>query len=506
MSDSPRRPDVPRLLPPTHVIAALCLGGILFGITVAKGVQDPDYFWHVTAGRIIATTGEIPSADPFSFTWAGQPWTPHEWLTELLIYRLVDGLGDVGALAIFALLPGITILAISLVLVRLGVRAIAQVPVLVIASLTLSPYTTLRPQAISWLLLAILIGLLTSVTPHNRQRILLVGPMLLIWANLHGLYIIGIGVISAYALFTLLGRTPLREHRTWAAGAVALAVAGAMVTPAGPLGVLYPLRYSQEWGLANIQEWQSPNFHEPGHWPLLALVVWLMLSGGRGTPGWLQTVAYVGTIMALVALRNTPVAAVLAASTLALGLESRIRGRWGERRAGSAATALPRRVMELGIAAVIVIASLFMFLPRSLGIGAIESQRESGYPVEAADLLLAELPRARVVAEYGWGGYVIYRLHDAGGRVFIDGRNDMYAEEILDDYTTVSVGDPGWEEIVDRYGADAMLFPPYRAITKGVAQSAGWCEAYRDDEQVLLLRDCSQLGASGDGIGARVPV
>jgi hypothetical protein len=491
MSDMPHRSGALRWLPPTHVIAALCLGGILFGITIAKGVQDPDYFWHVTAGRIIATTGEIPSVDPFSFTWQGQPWTPHEWLTELLIYRLVDAFGDVGALAIFGLLPGITVLAISLVLGRLGIRTITQIPVLILASLTLSPYTTLRPQAISWLLLAILIGLLTSVRPDNRHRLLLIGPMLLVWANLHGLYIIGIGVICAYALFTLLNRTPLRGHPKWAIGAVALAIGGAMVTPAGPLGVLYPLRYSQEWGLANIQEWQSPNFHDPGHWPLLVLVLWLMLSGGRGTPGWLQAIAYVGTAMALVALRNTPVAAVLAAPTLAFGLELRIRERWGAPRPGSAATALPRRVMELGIAIIIIIASFVMFLPQSLGVGAIESQREGGYPVEAADQLLADLPRARVVAEYGWGGYVIYRLYDAGGRVFIDGRNDMYEESILDDYTTVSVGDPGWEDIVDRHGADAMLFPPYRAITKGIAQAAGWCEAYRDDEQVLLLRDCS---------------
>ena len=126
----------------------------------------------------------------------------------------------------------------------------------------------------------------------------------MLWANLHGLYFVGIGVVGAYALFTLLGRRPSRPYRWWAVAAVALAFAGAMVTPAGPLGVLYPLRYSQEWGLAHIQEWQSPDFHEAAHWPLLVLVIGLMLNGGRATPGWLQTVAYVGVVMALVALRN----------------------------------------------------------------------------------------------------------------------------------------------------------------------------------------------------------
>ena len=44
-----------------------------------------------------------------------------------------------------------------------------------------------------------------------------------------------------------------------------------MVTPAGPIGILYPFRYVElsDWGLANIQEWQSPSFHEPAHWAFL---------------------------------------------------------------------------------------------------------------------------------------------------------------------------------------------------------------------------------------------
>lgn len=478
-----------RWLPPTHVIAALAVAGVLFAITVTKGLQDPDYFWHVTAGELIASTGQVPSADPFSFTWNGQPWTPHEWLTELIIYGLVSGLGDEGALAAFALLPGSIVLILAGVLARLGIRTVAQIPVLILVALTLSPYATLRPQALSWLLLAVLLGLLTSLRADNRRRLLLIGPMIVMWANLHGLYVVGIGVVCAYALFTLLGRTPLRDHRPWAVMAVALAFIGAMVTPAGPVGVLYPLRYSQEWGLANIQEWQSPNFHDAAHWPLLGLVLWLILNGGRAAPGWLQTIAYVGTLMALVALRNTPVATVLAAPTLALGLESRLLGRWGSARPGRQRTAVPRRVMELGMGLIVVAASFAILLPRSIGQGAI-NQGENDYPVAAVNLLAAEDPDARVVAEYGWGGYVIHRLYELGGRVFIDGRNDMYAEQILDDYTSISVGDSGWEELVDQYGADSMLFPPYRAITKGIAQAAGWCEAFRNEDQVLLRRDC----------------
>ena len=85
-----------RRLPSPTAIFVLVLGVILIAITVLKGTRDPDYFWHLTTGRYIATHG-IPSVDPFSFTWAGKPWTLHEWLGELGLYAVVSAVGSVGA-------------------------------------------------------------------------------------------------------------------------------------------------------------------------------------------------------------------------------------------------------------------------------------------------------------------------------------------------------------------------------------------------------------------------
>ena len=99
------RTDGARFLPSPMAIFAMTLGGILVGIAVTKGFRDPDFFWHLTTGQLIAETMRVPSVDPFSFTWAGMPWTPHEWLSELLIYWLVDGVGRIGALVLFGLLP-----------------------------------------------------------------------------------------------------------------------------------------------------------------------------------------------------------------------------------------------------------------------------------------------------------------------------------------------------------------------------------------------------------------
>jgi hypothetical protein len=70
----------------------------------------------------------------------------------------------------------------------------------------------------------------------------------------------------------------------------------------------------------------------------------------------------------------------------------------------------------------------------------------------------------------------------------------MYSDRILDDYVSIRNAQAGWLDLVDRYGVQAMLLPPDAAVTQGAATANGWCEAYRDNVAVLLLKTCAALG------------
>jgi hypothetical protein len=269
------------------------------------------------------------------------------------------------------------------------------------------------------------------------------------------------------------------------------ALLASMATPAGPIGLLYPLRYvdAGDWGLANILEWQSPNFHQPAHLPFLLLIAAVMLVGLRGVPGWMRALAIGSVAKGLLALRNIPLAAVFATPALAIGTQSLLKQRERSVETLSRRRATQRRMMEIVAAAVVVIATSVMFAPLGIGEGAQAAVARS-FPVAAVSRLAQIQPSAHVLAEYGWGGYVIHELYARGGRVFVDGRNDMYSQQILDDYLHIRNADDGWQGLVDRYGVDAMLLPPNAAVTRGAATTAGWCESYRDGMSVLLLRDC----------------
>ncbi len=143
--------------------------------------------------------------------------------------------------------------------------------------------------------------------------------------------------------------------------------------------------------------------------------------------------------------------------------------------------------MEAGLAVLVVVAAA-VILPRVEGLSGdrVIPQR---FPVAATDALAHLDPAANTLAEYEWGGYLIYRLHDAGGHVFVDGRNDMYDQQILDDYLRIRNATPGWEELADSYDVEAILLPPWAAVVSAAAE-AGWCEVHRDPVAVLLLRSC----------------
>lgn len=467
-----------RRLPSSLALFLIALTAIGVVLAFLKGLQDPDYFWHLATGELIATHG-LPTVDPFSFTYGG-PWTLHEWLGQLTIHWLVASVGPSWTLALFALLPPATLAVLAVALARRQVPQLAILVATTLCAAVLIPYVTIRPQVISWFLLAVLIALLMEIRPTRTWPLLAVPPLFVLWANTHGVYVIGLGVMCLFTVLTLLGWTGLRQRR-WAVAAAGIgAVLASAITPAGLDGLLYPLRYvdAGDWGLANIPEWQSPNFHDLVQVPLLGLIIGLAVVGGPGVPGWLRTIAYLSVVGALLANRNAPIAAVASLPALAFGLARSLPQ-------PGAATEPARRVIE-AIAVVAIVIGAAVALPSTAGAGGVTLTR---YPSAAVEIIRDD-PDVRIVAEYGWAGYLIGELADDGMHVFVDGRNDMYPDHILDAYSSIRSAGDGWSTIVDEYDVDLLLFPPDAPIVRGLAQLEGWCDLYRDDRQVLLARDC----------------
>jgi hypothetical protein len=415
------------------------------------------------------------------------------------MYLMISGPGVLFSLIASGLVPGALLAILLFAVLRRGVPLRPAAVACIVSAWVFVPYVTMRPQALSWLLMAVLVTFLWGLDAARPRRALWLVPLFILWANLHGLWVVGLGVVALYALFTIAGRTPMSgsDGRTWIGVAFIGCLLGVMLTPAGPSGVLYPLRYidAGDWGLENIHEWQSPDFHAAASLGLLTLILTLLAVGiwtGRA-PGWMSVLTILGVAMSLVSLRNAPLLAVWALPVVAMGLAAR----WPARltaRPTPAAQQPARRAMEAIAVTAIIVVSAVLVLPQTPA-AHLEETVASEFPEAAMEIIREVDPDARVLAEYGWGGYVIWSGYDHGARVFVDGRNDMYDQAILEDYSAIREADPDWEALLASYEVDAMIWPPSAVLTRGLldgplADGTEWCEVFRDETQVLYLPEC----------------
>lgn len=154
-----------------------------------------DYLFHIKSGEYILENGDIPREDSFSFTKEGKKWDDHEWLYQVLIYKIYQQFGIEG-LVLFKTIVLITAFFL-LALIALKIDWIFAF-FLVFFSLKVSFLRfTLRPDHFSFLFF--IVFLIPFIFKKNKLLYLL--PFIqLIWVNTHGFFFMGPAVLIIYLL------------------------------------------------------------------------------------------------------------------------------------------------------------------------------------------------------------------------------------------------------------------------------------------------------------------
>src|SRR4029079_17056034 len=133
-------------------------------------------------------------------------WINHEWLAGIAMASAVAALGPLG----LNLLP-LTCLALVAALIWRRLSAFSPPhrildALLVVAMLGVqSRAAQVRPQLFSLLLFSVLLTILTDFDRRgDRRMMLLVAPLMALWANLHGGWIVGLECLVTWAGCNLL--------------------------------------------------------------------------------------------------------------------------------------------------------------------------------------------------------------------------------------------------------------------------------------------------------------
>ncbi len=461
-------------------LAVLFLG--LFAMT-ARNVTDPDVWWHLKTGELIAETKTVPHSDPFSYTRSGQPWVAHEWLTELGMYQLQRVAGFESLILIFA---AFLTLAFFLLCLRCGpFPYIAGVATLCAAWAT-APIWGVRPQVVSLLLTSLWLLILerSERTPNLLWWTL---PLTVLWVNLHAGFALGL-VLSAIFLAAELIEKRLRINppdQTHIRTSALVLILDLLLVPLNPNGlrmVSYPIETLRSAAMQSyIAEWASPNFHRPEYWPFLLIVLstFITLSCSRKSLRLRHLLLLTISLFAsLGSIRMIPLFVLIATPIVAQSL-----GNWPR------PLHFPRNTRFRAILNSAIIFSMAIFASVRVA-SVIHNQPEAethDFPTRAVAFLQQHPPAGPIFNHYDWGGYLIWKLYPST-RVFIDGRADVYGETLLHDFADVYQFKSSCQQILQRWHIQTIIVPPQSALAAGLQSAPGWDVSYRDSQAVILTK------------------
>jgi hypothetical protein len=471
---------------------------------------DGDVWWHLRAGEEILATGTIPHVDTWSILGYGRPWVSQDWLANVKMAALrgSDPLGDTFLSFGFGL---VVVAAFGVLWRTVGVRSagISWAPRIVWLMLGLvlaAPVLGVRIQVLDLLLSAVVAWLLAHYVADRRRRWIAALPVVAAaWANLHAgwpmLFLLGGALVVGEAADRILMRGMEPEPLSWRdlrdlAVALLLAFAALALNPNGAalwafpidaLGITVMGRYILEW---------FPVTADPRLLTLyigfVALAVIPTLGLGRASLRLSDALVVIGlTVMAGYAVRFLliagPLVSVIAAASLTPKLAATPPGRRVQPLIARLSVPGTGRITlaHLGLAAGLVVLGVGVSLAK-VAPSAQAAAAAGNFPVDAVAWLNAADPGERIFNRYEWGGYLGHERPDA--LVFVDGRTDIYRDELLDHYAAVISLQTDPQAELDRYEIDHVLFHPDSTFGAWLDASPDWKRAYADSMAAVWIR------------------
>jgi hypothetical protein len=447
-----------------------------------------DPYWHIRVGEWIVNNHRVPDTGIFSHTKGDAPWTPHSWLSEVIMYLIFKAWGWPGLvmLGVISATAGILIMLKYLLEKLPPMRALF---LMLMAYGMLATHIMPRPHIFALPFMTYWFVMLLNASEQHRSPALYHVLILILWANLHGSFLIGIAYAGFFAFESvvtapsLIDRTALIKQ--WAKF-IALSVLCLLVTPHGLQGILLPLQLTgQSYATSVISEWLSPNFHT---FQFLELWIVVLIAFGftqKMEMPVLRLVFLIGLIH--LSLKHCRYASDLMSLQAPLILAAPLAKHWQYSGIDS-----KERLTLAGLLPV-------TFLGRALMISALIGLTVYIFTIKDIEFklskrineMLAIVKEANVSGKvfnsYDVGGYLIFQ----GFNTFIDSRAELYHDEFIksfQDAVSLREGEKSLEELLDQYEVSWSFLSAQSPAIAYFNMHSDWTPVYADKYAAIHIR------------------
>jgi hypothetical protein len=432
-----------------------------------------DLGWHLAAGDLIRDRGSVPFQDPWSFTSGDKQWFNLSWLWDV-IASVIFQYTNFSGLTLFVVACGAALVGyLASVCLGSGASAIA-VCICVFSASLLYPAFATYPNiylAASPNISTMLFSVIFYGECLKRTRWFLLPAIMVLWANLHGGFLLGLLIIGVFCGVALL-------RRDWANFTIyVLAGAGCFIaTFINPLGWhIYEglTTVLGHFSQAYITEWW-PYYRiatVPGSIPG---VIYILIFAGlelryRGFgPIEPRLLSWIFLGLGLYQYRYMSFFFIFSAVPLSLHLSRLLPKRPGN-------FTVERSLLAAGVIAACALPLVFMRMDPAIGLPPM-------LPEQDVLFLQTRFPHARLLNHWNYGGILIFRNRGAIP-VFVDGRAaTAYPDALLRDYFTIGqleVNETAWDTVLEKYKIDTVLWvTSHEELRQFLVGKRGWKEAY----------------------------
>ena len=482
VSDFGRTPALRRVLETSPFpILLVSLVGIVLLTVFGPSLVVGDTWLTLMAGREIVEHG-LPSTETITLLGQGTTWTDQQWLAQVVFYGAHEVAG-MRAVVLLDVLLVLLALAFATATARTSGASSRSTFLIGLLAVIAGPWGwTIRAQSAALPLYAGVLWLLVDASRRGvRRRTLLVLPVLVLWANLHGSVVLGAG------LTVLLGLVELIRARRLAWIPAALVVLSPLCVLASPYGTklvaYYNLMLVDAPFASILREWQwsSPSATTALFW-LLALVGVALLAMRRCRSRLttyellVLAVTFVGAVQAV---RGVIWFALACAAILPVALDGVLTKKDVD------APRVNRMISLAALAGLAVALLAFVARPASWYVSSWKEQQVEAVRDATRD------PSVRLFATDGTADWFLWRIPDLRGRIAYDVRFELYDKATLDRIARYGDVRGDWKSLADGYRVVVVDQRPHLAA---FGSEPGAKVLYRDDEIAVVARSPAGAG------------
>lgn len=482
---------------------------LYFSITFLRiPVHNYDFWWHLATGKYIVETKSLPQDDPFSYTSHD---TPSErktiilkgyWLAQIIFFK-VHSLWEFKGIIILRSI----LLLLFLIFVFMNIRKqnVSDLVALILVAgvfLIAKKSGGERPQLFTFFVFSLVYYLLENFRINRSKKVFLIPILVMLLSNMHPGYIVCIMLITLYLAGEGTRCFFSRDYKDsifkglliiWG-----LTIIFSMLNPnkAAMLSSIFTIHGEETMG---VVEWMSPFFMYGRkitdiNYSYIFFLLFSLLSlrylRRIGIIHILLLVIF--TIMSIVSMRYIIFYMCISAPIFARIILNLKEERVFEKLSGIL------KAREGLLYFIVCIIGIFLVFKAIPSFARYEYRVDTIYsaPKDAADFLSNVEINGNMFNEYGFGGYLLWRLYPEK-KVFFDGR--VLEQSVYREYQIVAYAaeDPrqSWEDIITHYNISYIIMPPllhhgsiYPLVEK-LLDSEDWVLIYRDHLSLVFLRN-----------------